>query len=794
MKLNNIFNNPLDNFLTDQRLINATDLQAIEAFFLGRTAFISAWCFRSTSLKFRSGGFTRVKLFLKHYEKLLKKHGDSDTILILKSYSVLIQKSIGRDYSQPTSKRVKTLLNFPSFISRMDIQKMRGGDVKLIQFWLTILSIYRILEVPGTLKLETITNSFTGIRKTAPHHIVEQFGAHFLGSQARYSPVRDVNLLPLWKASSFGGASWSTMIHSYLSLPQQPFAQDFISLHQKGGKWHSTTLQLLDGLISFLPGTVKEYLTPVLLVRGHEWSLTETGSKLTPCPSTFNLYSPFFGRLAEKAEAAGKIRVFAMVDYLSQVLLKPFHDFLFALLKDHPYDGTFDQQKTVRRIKEERGNNPTFSFDLSAATDRLPLDLQIQVLTYLSSAPYAKAWGKFLTGRSYYFRNKLLYYAVGQPMGALSSWASLAVTHHFLVWWACHNAGLNPKTFNQYAVLGDDICIWHKAVANCYLSICREIGLEINLSKSIVSYPKRLKGQKLSLTAVEFAKRTLLGVRDVSPLPLKLLLGNGNEVRSALFHYMVDMRDFSIPRTLSIIFYPHLTEMRAANKTRVNLISTYKDIIGKRLIHLLGQLTTLGLLTLREYFEIQLLSVGNYQPQKYLVNLSTYLTDINPQSRLELYTHSVHSIKILRSISIKFTSLVESNFKEIYRLGSIFLTARNEHTKLLLPSTFYKSRCGNKLEITTIGIIRLRYLKELNLTDKSLLHISLGKSKKLIYKFVPSSYVFDLGTEMRLYYPIFWKMFSLIHCPEFKDSYIPSIIFKPGEDASRLMGPIIEPL
>jgi hypothetical protein len=62
-----------------------------------------------------------------------------------------------------------------------------------------------------------------------------------------------------------------------------------------------------------------------------------------------NLQNPFkkdfvcTGRLAQKAEAAGKIRVFAMVDVWTQSLLKPLHLALFSFLKELPNDGTFDQ-------------------------------------------------------------------------------------------------------------------------------------------------------------------------------------------------------------------------------------------------------------------------------------------------------------------------------------------------------------------------------------------------------------------------------------------------------------------
>jgi len=49
------------------------------------------------------------------------------------------------------------------------------------------------------------------------------------------------------------------------------------------------------------------------------------------------------GQLSMKQEAAGKIRVFAMVDLWTQSILKPLHLALFDFLKSLPNDGTFDQ-------------------------------------------------------------------------------------------------------------------------------------------------------------------------------------------------------------------------------------------------------------------------------------------------------------------------------------------------------------------------------------------------------------------------------------------------------------------
>jgi len=53
-------------------------------------------------------------------------------------------------------------------------------------------------------------------------------------------------------------------------------------------------------------------------------------------------------------------------------------------------DGTFDQLSPLRRLTE-KGHKTYYSFDLSAATDRLPIDLQVDVLSELIDSEFAKA-------------------------------------------------------------------------------------------------------------------------------------------------------------------------------------------------------------------------------------------------------------------------------------------------------------------------------------------------------------------------------------------------------------------
>lgn len=202
------------------------------------------------------------------------------------------------------------------------------------------------------------------------------------------------------------------------------------------------------------------------------------------------------GKLGIKQEP-GKVRVFAMVDWWTQMILLPIHLYIQGLLQRIPQDATFDQDEGVRRAIEMSKAGFSASFDLSAATDRLPLLLQSIIMNLILPAS-GQLWGELLTDRDYWLPGyrKSVRYSTGQPMGALSSWVMLALTHHFIVQMAAHRAGW-VRWFPQYMVLGDDVVIFDKNVADQYLILMDDLGLTINMSKSLLSYSG----------SFEFAKR-----------------------------------------------------------------------------------------------------------------------------------------------------------------------------------------------------------------------------------------------------------------------------------------------
>jgi hypothetical protein len=108
----------------------------------------------------------------------------------------------------------------------------------------------------------------------------------------------------------------------------------------------------------------------------------------------------------------------------------------------------------------------------------------------------SEAWGKTMVGNEFYFPTlgDHVRYAVGQPMGARSSWAVFALSHHVLIRYAARLLGL--KNFHHYILLGDDVVINHHGVAMQYLRLLKILGVDTSTSKTHISRER-----------YEFAKR-----------------------------------------------------------------------------------------------------------------------------------------------------------------------------------------------------------------------------------------------------------------------------------------------
>jgi hypothetical protein len=254
------------------------------------------------------------------------------------------------------------------------------------------------------------------------------------------------------------------------------------------------------------------------------------------------------GKLSLAAERAGKTRLFAIGDYWSQNSLQSLHDWLMKILKSLPCDGTYDQHSAFERIL---GKKVRFmaSFDITKFTCRVPLRLQTIMLGYYTSHDLAQCWEGIVGNRTFRAPDKTeVTWCVGQPLGLLSSWAACTLLHHHLVWYASYIHFNDHRTFKGYQVLGDDIVIWHKGVAKAYANLLKELGIEINISKSKLYNKKKEKSP-----IFEFAKRLAVSNNEISGIPYDLLQVSSTSIYNYvdLVQYLVDTKLLLVSRELA---------------------------------------------------------------------------------------------------------------------------------------------------------------------------------------------------------------------------------------------------
>lgn len=446
--------------------------------------------------------------FCKALHQLAKQQGLPGVVKYLKVCSVCMQQMLAGyvlDDLTPLGPRVaRSGGGIPSIIPRDQRILIRKRDVLVIKQWLTLFSIYRDISYKGKFNVSTIVKPSTATSS-----------ANEVGSM-----ISSFTYL-LWKRTPKQFTQSRGLFQIVRSAPQSSlgkFSTSPIVVLQSLAVLKYIRSDLLDSLMWLANHMGLSHITWLVELLTSRFSLTQ----INRIPRKHD----YLGALGIKEEAAGKVRVFAMVDCWTQWVLQPFHKLLFKALDPLPMDGTFNQLAPLKRVPF--GKCPIYSFDLSAATDRLPLWIQRDIVAASFGTEFAHHWVKLLVDRDYRLPNgkshpnvifppglpESVRYTVGQPMGALSSWAMLAITHHYLVQYSAWCAGVTPKTrwFQDYAVLGDDVVIWNAATAKVYLRVMKALGVEVGLAKSIIS----LEGKGL-----EFAKRTLLDKGDVSPIPFR---------------------------------------------------------------------------------------------------------------------------------------------------------------------------------------------------------------------------------------------------------------------------------
>lgn len=445
--------------------------------------------------------------------RITKNHGPVFTVKYLKALTVALQRYIGgrplsslREIEPNLPLPRLTSCGLPAFIPLRERVELKRLTPSVVRWWLTILSVYRIISVPGKIKLETITAPYGGNKE-----FLLTLSTWLLGNSKglvslfvkSFEPKASLGLEHILKSSPSSTVSW----------------KGFIS---DAARWEGRT-----EFFQFANfGQFSLYFDWFNIIKLIKLKILPPEVPLDNVKAGADTASPMpLGQLALKEEAAGKIRVFAMVDIWTQSVLKPLHDWLFRLFHSLPNDSTHNQDVGFLRAKEKANQyGHAWCYDLSAATDRLPIQLQSAILDSLfghipcsghdTGITYGQAWASLLTTRVYHLRksefsdSQDVKYAVGQPMGAYSSWAMLNLCHHLILQYICINLYTKVKWYECYEVLGDDIVIFDERVASRYLEVMEGLlDVKCNQSKSLIA-PSR--------PVIEFAKRVSIGQAEVS--------------------------------------------------------------------------------------------------------------------------------------------------------------------------------------------------------------------------------------------------------------------------------------
>jgi hypothetical protein len=214
-------------------------------------------------------------------------------------------------------------------------------------------------------------------------------------------------------------------------------------------------------------------------------------------------------RITHFPDKEDKVRVVAIGDYFSQTALRPLHIYLNKVLRKLPADCTFNQSNFIKYTKNW---TEFYSIDLTAFTDRFPIILVYDILSIRFGKEYADSWRYLMVEKPFMLdRVNSIRYEVGTPMGMYSSWPSTTLAHHFVVFCCCRELDI-PFNEAKYVMLGDDIVIGDRLLAEAYTKAITELGVTFSPLKT-----------HSSDTLFEFSKRLFLDGKEITPFPISSL-------------------------------------------------------------------------------------------------------------------------------------------------------------------------------------------------------------------------------------------------------------------------------
>lgn len=308
-------------------------------------------------------------------------------------------------------------------------------------------SLCEAVETRGSSKLSVYLNKAESRSKTLPE---------LLGSESKRSPIVDVDFK--------GRVTYLKSVSRDSAL-----AADWIDLFSSN--------KTLNSLWNKYPEEIsRRFVTSKYI---------QTSADI--CDET-----PLLGSVVILQSGGAKARWIANPLLPIQALGEPLKDKLLLLCSQYPEIKTLNQDKghevVVKWLSEGRN---VFSFDATAFTDRFPVKFQLAVAKNLLEKGLITNFDYdsleiVVNGKWFSTDQKsVIQWKVGQPLGYGPSFHLATLSHAVLL--DMIDRKHHGSSTGCWQVVGDDVVISNELVANEYKEIMTDLGVEINLQKSMIS-------------------------------------------------------------------------------------------------------------------------------------------------------------------------------------------------------------------------------------------------------------------------------------------------------------------
>lgn len=229
---------------------------------------------------------------------------------------------------------------------------------------------------------------------------------------------------------------------------------------------------------------------------GHAFGVSNSAGVLTAFPKgdtdCKQVSDNLMGSVVILQSAGAKARWIANPLLCVQAIGEPLKNKLLAFSQAYPEIKTLNQDAGHQVVVDwlENGKE-VYSFDATSFTDRFPVDLQLVIANKLYKCGLIDQFDldalEIVTKGSWWSTDlqRRIKWEAGQPLGYGPSFHLATLTHAIIL----DNIDVycNGRETNCWQVVGDDVVINDRQVAVEYKEYMTFLGVEINLSKSLIS-------------------------------------------------------------------------------------------------------------------------------------------------------------------------------------------------------------------------------------------------------------------------------------------------------------------